>query len=96
MESTSVQVQGLNWPARLPGYDLLGPVNNLGKFRWYCKTYYYVGESGLERLGFKCIKIDNYLRPVSVGDIEDLPQCLSSVQHHRAIAKCIRKARPCY
>lgn len=94
MKDLSVQVQGLQWPARLPGYDLLGPVNDRGKFRWYCKTYYYVGESGMEKLGFKCIKVGNQLQVIATGDIEDLSPSLSRVQHQRAIAKCIRKAKP--
>lgn len=94
MKDLSVQVQALQWPARLPGYDLLGPVNNRGKFRWYCKTYYYVGESGMGKLGFKCIKVGSRLQVIATGDIEDLSPSLSRVQHQRAIAKCIRKAKP--
>jgi hypothetical protein len=31
----TVKVQGLNWPATLGDFTLVGPVNNHGAWRWY-------------------------------------------------------------
>lgn len=92
MKSFSAQVQGLPWPAKLYGYSLLGPVNNLGKFRWYCKTCCFLEESNTQRLNLSCVKVDNQLQPIAIGEIYGILGSLSQVESQRVIAKCIRRA----
>jgi hypothetical protein len=48
-------VQGLNWPATLGDFTLVGPVNNEGAWRWYER--YHNGTT--ER-----IKVDHQLHPL--------------------------------
>jgi hypothetical protein len=50
-----VTVQGLNWPATLGDFTLVGPVNNQGAWRWYERQY----NGATHR-----IKVDHQLMPV--------------------------------
>jgi hypothetical protein len=52
----TVTVQGLNWPATLGDFTLVGPVNNQGAWRWYER---------LHRLGHtERVRVDHQLMPV--------------------------------
>ena len=53
----TVTVQGLNWPATLGGFTLVGPVNNEGAWRWYERHH----DGTTER-----IKVDHQLQPLGL------------------------------
>jgi hypothetical protein len=93
--NTIITVKGLNWPRRLDlpfRSDLLGPWNNLGRFRWYYECHLYLGES----YSLTCYKVDSFLKVVALGKLRH--SCASPAdflsQKSRLIAKCIREARP--
>ena len=50
----TVTVQGLNWPAALGDFTLVGPADNQGAWRWYERR----SGHGVER-----VKLDHQLRP---------------------------------
>jgi hypothetical protein len=52
----TVTVQGLNWPATLGDFTLVGPVNNQGAWRWY-ERHHRLGHT--ER-----VKVDHQLMPL--------------------------------
>jgi hypothetical protein len=93
--NTTVTVKGLNWPLELNFLrysKLLGPYNNLGRFRWYCEFEPGLSESCL----LSCFKVDSFLRVIAVGRLRH--SCVSPAdfesQKARLIAKCIREAKP--
>ena len=98
--NTTVRVKGANWPKTSARGFLLGPVNNLGRFRWYYNFWPCLDQG----FGLTCSKVDSSLRLVAVGRIclsegsaegfesqesRLIDKCIS-----RLIAKCIREARP--
>ncbi len=88
-----VQVKGLNWPLRQGAYtSLLGPVNNLGKFRWYYG--FFSREDG--NYDLRCVKVNGYLQMVAAGKLDNLSIVSANPekQKSRLIAKCIRNAKP--
>ncbi len=93
--NTIVSVKGLHWPPKLSfiSYsELLGPRNNLGRFRWYFKFRYYLDQS----CSLICFKVDSHLKVIAVGRAyydHLLPADFES-QRFQLIAKCIRGARP--
>lgn len=46
----SVRVDGLNWPETLGDFTLVGPVNNVGSWRWYERTFELDGVQTTERV----------------------------------------------
>ena len=52
----TVTVQGLNWPATLGDFTLVGPVNNQGAWRWYERPH---PDGTTER-----VRVDHQLMPV--------------------------------
>ena len=90
-----VNVKGLHWPPKLsfiPYSELLGPRNNLGRFRWYFKFRPYLDQS----CSLTCFKVDGHLKVIAVGRAyydRFLPADFESQRSH-LIAKCIREARP--
>lgn len=94
-EGFEIQAEGFNWPKMNAGRGfLLGPANNLGRFRWYYKFWPFLGQDG----GLTCSKVDSSFRLIAVNRIDYL--CVSPAdfqnQKPRLIAKCIRGARPPY
>jgi hypothetical protein len=92
-EKFEAQVNGFNWPRMIAGRGfLLGPANNLGRFRWYSKFWPFLGQGG----GLTCSKVDSSFRLIAVNKIDYL--CVSPAdfqgQRLRLIAKCIREAGP--
>jgi hypothetical protein len=88
-----VQVKGLNWPKMDASRGfLLGPANNLGRFRWYYKFWPCLDQD----FGLTCSKVDGSFGIVSVGRICHLRVSAADLesQRSRLIAKCIREARP--
>lgn len=91
--NTEIKVKGLNWPLRQGPYaTLLGPINNLGKFRWYYG--FFSREDGGYDL--RCIKFDSFSQMTAFGKLDNLPVDIlnSEKQKSRMIAKCIRNAQP--
>lgn len=87
-----VQVKGLSWPAKQgPHTTLLGPVNNLGKFRWYYGFF-----SRMDRcFDLRCVKVNHLLEAIAIGRLDNLSiDLLDSQKQKSLIAKCIRKAEP--
>lgn len=86
-----VQVKGLNWPAKQgPHTTLLGPVNNLGKFRWYYGFF-----SSFDRyFDLRCVKVNHLFEVIAIGKLDNLSIDAfdSEKQKSRVIAKCIRNA----
>lgn len=91
--NTVVQVKGLKWPLKQGAYTtLLGPVNNLGEFRWY---YGFLSrEDG--NYDLRCIKVNSLLQMVAVGRLDNfsIAPANSEKQKSQLIAKCIRNAQP--
>jgi len=87
---TVIQVKGLNWPAKQgPHTTLLGPVNNLGKFRWYYGFF-----SSMDRcLNLRCVKINHLLEVIAIGKLDNLSVEVCQKQKSRLIAECIRKVQ---
>ena len=58
---TTYKVTGLRWPETLGDWELMGPPNNLGSWRWYRRDFFDAvnGLSVASR-----IKIDNQLQPI--------------------------------
>lgn len=55
---TQVKVQGLKWPLTLGPYKLMGPVNNLGAWRWYERQF----EEGMTQR----IKVNHLLKAIDL------------------------------
>ena len=98
--NTVVRVKGANWPKTSAHGFLLGPVNNLGRFRWYYNFWPCLDQG----FGLTCSKVNSFLGVVAVGRIrlsegsaegfESQESRLIDKCTSRLIAKCIRKARP--
>ena len=52
----TITVQGLDWPATLGNFTLVGSVNNQGAWRWYERQH---DDGTIER-----IKVDHQLQPL--------------------------------
>lgn len=84
---TTYKVTGLRWPETLGDWELMGPPNNLGSWRWYRQDIAVNGLSVASR-----IKIDNQLQPIwdSLVKIDARPH-----QHRPAApAAAIRSRKP--
>jgi len=57
-----VNVQGFDWPPILGPYKLMGPVNNLGSWRWYERQF-----DGITQR----VKVDHLLRPIDLKGLCD-------------------------
>jgi hypothetical protein len=53
------KAEGLQWPAELGGFALMGPLNRRGKWRWYRRNIIVDGRLVAER-----IKVGSDLRPI--------------------------------
>jgi hypothetical protein len=53
------RVSGLDWPATLGDFSLMGPVNRLGAWRWYQRSVVIDDQQVIER-----VKIDSQLQPI--------------------------------
>ena len=54
-----VTITGLNWPATLGDFTLMGPANRLGAWRWYQRSVVIDGKRITEQ-----IKINSRLQPI--------------------------------
>jgi len=52
-------VSGLDWPATLGDFSLMGPVNCFGAWRWYQRSVVIDDQQVIER-----VKIDSQLQPI--------------------------------
>ena len=57
--NTTFAIKGLKWPKTLGIYTLMGPVNDLGSWRWYEHRAIIDGKAMSER-----IKINSQLQPI--------------------------------
>ena len=57
--NTTFAVKGLEWPKTLGAFTLMGPVNNLGSWRWYEHRVMVDGIATSER-----IKVNSQLQPI--------------------------------
>lgn len=57
--NTTFAIRGLKWPKTLGAFTLMGPVNNLGSWRWYEHRRIVDGIVKSER-----IKVDSQLQPI--------------------------------
>ena len=59
-------ISGLAWPQMIGDWNLMGPANNLGAWRWYKRTVYQDGHPAKQG-GYPTeqeVKMDSQLQPV--------------------------------
>lgn len=88
---TSFSIKGLDWPGNLYSYQLLGPINKLGKFRWYYA--FATRDPGVE-YSISCVKVNHHLMPIASGGLVLHASELDHRSKVRAIAECCRNANP--